>query len=132
MNTFNLKQQNDVMLLLLDTTSVRNYQKCPMNTCSCSTKMFTRMRRHERGGGKDNRDRCSYDFIISSVCGTLRRLAYTEHRSALINIPLGPTKPMTSLLLNYPCKSLPPTQSALQEVWISVGLPQVPDIQLLL
>lgn len=85
---------------------------------------------------KDNRDRCSYNFIISSVCGTPRRLAFAEHRSALINIPLGQTRPMTSLLLKYACKPPPPTQGALQQLWEeewkSVGLPQVPDIQLLL
>lgn len=85
--------------------------------------------------GKDNGDRCSYGFIISSVCGTPRRSAVGEHRSALINISLSLTKPMTSLLLKYACEPPPPTQSALQQLWeeaLLSGLPQVSDVQLLL
>lgn len=82
---------------------------------------------------ENNRDRCSYSFIISSVCGTPRRLAVAERRSALINIPLCPTEPVTSPLPKYACKLSPPTQSALQQPWEEVWkMPQVSDIQQLL
>lgn len=43
-------------------------------------------------------------------------LAVAERQSALINIALSPTKPMTSLLLKCACKPPPPTQCAMGQL----------------
>lgn len=95
------------------------YKNCPVNTSNAHPTWWLAWEGNTNRR-KDNRDRCSYNFIISSVCGTPRRLAVAVQWSALINISLGRTEPMTSLLLRCTCKPPPPNQSALQRQWRGV------------